>query len=79
VALGTRHLPRSGVPRDLLRIGHAFVVRAIRPWAWQLPVFVTMLGARFHTPNATAPGRPPFTFTFAEIIASFLTLAEGAR
>jgi hypothetical protein len=30
-------------------IGCSFAVGAIRPRAWQLPVFVTMLGARFHS------------------------------
>jgi hypothetical protein len=36
------------MPRDLHRLGSAFVVRAIRPGAWQIPVFVTVLGADLH-------------------------------
>lgn len=59
VAFRARHLPRSGVPRDFQRTGRAFVVRTIGPRAWQLPMLVTMLVARFHIPNATAAGRSP--------------------
>jgi hypothetical protein len=55
VAFSARHSSSAGVPRYFHRIGGAFAVRAIGPWARQLPVLVTMLGAGLHsTSHATA-------------------------
>jgi hypothetical protein len=49
MAFSARHSSGAGVPRHVHSIGCSFAVGAIRPRAWQLPVFVTMLGTRFHS------------------------------
>ncbi len=48
MTLSGRHFPGAGVPRHFHRLACAFAVRAVRPWAWQLAMFVTVLGADFH-------------------------------
>jgi hypothetical protein len=53
VAFRARHHSCAGVPRHFDRIACAFAVRAIGPWAGQLTVLVTVLGAGFHSAHAT--------------------------
>lgn len=54
VAFRLGHHAGAGVPRHFKPVGGSFAVGAVRPWAWQLPVFMTMLGALFHPAHANA-------------------------
>jgi hypothetical protein len=48
VTLSAGHFSSTSVPRHFDRIACAFTVRAIRPWAWQLAMIMTMLGTDCH-------------------------------
>ena len=49
MAFGARHSPGTFVSRHFKRIAGAFVVRAIGPRAWQLPMPVPMRFAGLHS------------------------------
>lgn len=48
VSFALRHLSRAGMTRDVEEVTRLLAVDASRPWARQLAVLVTMLGAGLH-------------------------------
>jgi hypothetical protein len=57
VTLSAGHFSSTSVPRHFDRIACAFTVRAIRPWAWQLAMIMTMLGTDCHDAQCYRDGR----------------------